>query len=58
MGADMGRTFSRGALAGLLATALTGFGGAAWSEALTFATPEAATRRRDQRRWKRRTAPR
>ena len=43
MGADMGRTFSRGALAGLLATALTGFGGAAWSEALTFATPEAAT---------------
>ncbi len=38
-----GRTGSRGVIAGLLAAALSGFGGAAWSEAMVFASPEAAT---------------
>jgi len=43
MGGDMGRRFSRGAWAGLLATALTGVSGVAWAEAMSFGSPEAAT---------------
>jgi len=43
MGLNVGRAFSRGAWTGLIATALTGFGGAAWAEAASFDSPEAAT---------------